>query len=270
MLRYIFDIFRPKPVKYRVICSNVTKCIFLFLLLTGCTNPNIYYNRDFNPPVYFGAHIVQKGETLYNIAWRYGRDYKELASANNISSPYILKVGQRIDLEIDESVYRSKSAAAATRANTAENVTVRKSSPPSRNKSTNKKKTSVSNDIRWAWPHVGPILAKYSVNSRSRDINKGIDIGGIVGDEIRAAASGEVVYAGNGLLGYGNLIIINHSERFLSAYGHNSDIHVTEGEKVKRGQRIASMGRKGQVPLLHFEIRKDGQPVNPESYLPHR
>lgn len=259
-----------KSVIPHFFAANVTKCIWLFFLLSACTSPDIYYNRDFNPPVYFGAHIVQPGETLYNIAWRYGRDYKELASANNIRSPYVLSVGQRINLEVDKSAYRSRSTSTAQSTSSKRNVTERKSSPVSSNKSTNNKKSNRSNDIRWEWPHVGLILAKYSVNARNRDINKGVDIGGIEGDEIRAAASGEVVYAGNGLLGYGNLIIINHSDRYLSAYGHNKVILVKEGEQVRLGQRIATMGRKGQKPLLHFEIRKDGQPVNPEEYLPHR
>ena len=249
---------------------NVTKCILLVFLLSACTSPDIYYNQDFNPSVYFGAHIVQSGETLYNIAWRYGRNYKELASANNIRSPYVLTVGQRINLEVDESAYRSRPPSSSKTAKPNSNVTKRKAQPVSGNKSTNNKKANSSNNIRWGWPHVGLILAKYSVNSRNRNINKGIDIGGTEGDEIRAAASGEVVYAGNGLLGYGNLIIINHSDRYLSAYGHNEVILVKEGEQVRLGQRIARMGLKGQKPLLHFEIRKDGQPVNPEKYLPHR
>jgi len=249
---------------------NVTKCILVILLLSGCTSPDIYYNKDFNPPVYFGTHIVQPDQTLYNIAWRYGRDYKELASANNIKSPYVLYVGQKISLELDEKSYQSQRSVNKKTPTSSANVTERKQNQKLRNKKTNAKKSNNSNKITWAWPHVGLILAKYSVNSRSRDINKGIDIGGIGGDEIRAAASGEVVYAGNGLLGYGNLIIINHNDRYLSAYGHNQEILVKEGDRVKRGQRIATMGFKGGKPMLHFEIRRDGQPVNPAKYLPHK
>ncbi|KZX80360.1 hypothetical protein A3715_19400 [Oleiphilus sp. HI0009] len=249
---------------------SVTKCILVFFALSACTSPDIYYNKNFNPPVYFGTHVVQSGETLYKIAWRYGRDYKELASANNIKSPYTVFVGQKIDLEVSASAIQSASNSASSSPSGSSNVTKRKRKPESRYKSTKNKNLNNSNNITWAWPHVGLILAKYSVNSRSRDINKGIDIGGAVGDDVNAAASGEVVYAGNGLLGYGNLIIINHSDRFLSAYGHNQTMLVKEGEPVRRGQRIATMGTKGQKPVLHFEIRKDGQPVNPEKYLPKR
>ena len=254
----------------RKFVAFVTKCISACLLLTACTSTDIYYNKNYNPPVYFGAHIVQSGETLYNIAWRYGRDFKELASANNIKSPYTLHVGQRVNLELDESSVRKLQIHAENSVSKSSNVTKRKSSAASGNKSKSRKNSNSSKDIRWVWPHVGLILAKYSVSSRSQDINKGIDIGGLVGDDVRAAAAGEVVYAGNGLLGYGNLIIINHNERYLSAYGHNEAILVKEGESVRQGQRIARMGMKGQKPTLHFEIRKDGQPVNPEKYLPHR
>lgn len=264
------DHFVQKNGAIRLRLSNVTKCIFLILLLSACTTRDIYYNKDFNPPVYFGTHIVQQDETLYNIAWRYGRDYKELASANNIKSPFILSVGQRIDLEVDQQSYKAQRSSNKKEPSTSPNVTGRKQNPKLRNKTTRTKKSSNSNKITWGWPHVGLILAKYSVNSRSRDINKGIDIRGVGGDEIRAAASGEVVYAGNGLLGYGNLIIINHSDRYLSAYGHNQDMLVKEGDRVKRGQQIATMGAKGGKPMLHFEIRKDGQPVNPAKYLPHK
>jgi len=248
----------------------VTLCILLCYGVASCTSPSIYYNKTFNPPVYFGTHIVQRGETLYNIAWRYGRDYKELAVANNIASPYVLRIGQRISLELDENAYRiSRSTGNKSKA-PASNVTTRKHNSSSVNKEKKITPALSAGKISWQWPHVGLILAKYSVSSRSRNINKGIDIGGVDGDEIRAAASGEVVYAGNGLLGYGNLIIINHSDRYLSAYGHNETILVKEGDKVRLGQRIATMGRKDSKPTLHFEIRRDGQPVNPEKYLPQR
>lgn len=102
-------------------------------------------------------------------------------------------------------------------------------------------------------------------------MNKGIDIGGELGDPIFAAAAGEVVYAGSGLLGYGNLIIINHNALYLSAYAHNRRILVMEGQSIKAGQKIAEMGRSGvEKPMLHFEIRRDGKPVDPLQYLPRR
>nr|WP_227519873.1 peptidoglycan DD-metalloendopeptidase family protein [Mangrovitalea sediminis] len=105
----------------------------------------------------------------------------------------------------------------------------------------------------------------------SGHVNKGIDIAGQLGDPVHAAADGEVVYAGSGLLGYGELVIINHNEHYLSAYAHNSKILVKEGERIRAGQVIARMGATGAKRVeLHFEIRRDGQPVNPERYLPPR
>lgn len=120
--------------------------------------------------------------------------------------------------------------------------------------------------INWRWPHGGTVIAGYSTSGK---VNKGIDIAGQAGDAVRAAASGNVVYAGNGLLGYGNLIIVNHNEHYLSAYAHNRKILVQEGEDVTAGQVIAELGSSGaERPMLHFEIRKNGNPVDPLHYLP--
>jgi lipoprotein NlpD len=122
--------------------------------------------------------------------------------------------------------------------------------------------------IEWRWPHVGTVIAAYSTSGK---VNKGIDIAGNPGDSVRAAASGNVVYAGDGLLGYGNLVIVNHNEHYLSAYAHNRKVLVREGEDVTAGQKIAELGSSGtDRPKLHFEIRKNGNPVNPVPYLPPR
>jgi lipoprotein NlpD len=259
-----------KTNKKNIFVRNVTKCFLICVILSACTSPDIYYNQRFNPPVYFGTHKVESGDTLYSIAWRYGRDFKELASANKIKSPYVLKVGQKIHLELTPEAYSKRALSENKSSRSSENVTKRKSESGSVNKSTNNKKFNNSKDINWGWPHVGLILAKYSAGSRGRNVNKGIDIGGNEGDAVKAAAAGEVVYAGNGLLGYGNLIIVNHNKSYLSAYGHNRTILVKEGQQVSKGQKIAEMGRAGSKAMLHFEIRKDGQPVNPQHYLPSR
>lgn len=125
-----------------------------------------------------------------------------------------------------------------------------------------------SSKIQWRWPAKGRMIQGYSVKG---SVNKGINLAGKKGDPIYSAAEGRVVYAGNGLLGYGNLIIINHNQDFLSAYAHNSRILVTEGANVKKSQKIAEMGSSGATRvMLHFEIRKDGKPVNPLKYLPRR
>lgn len=122
--------------------------------------------------------------------------------------------------------------------------------------------------VVWAWPSTGPILAGYSESGVD---GKGMDFDGSKGDAVLAAADGEVVYAGGGLLRYGDLVILKHNERFLSAYAHNSAINVKEGERVARGQKIAELGSSGiDRNMLHFEIRLDGKPVDPQVYLPSR
>jgi lipoprotein NlpD len=122
--------------------------------------------------------------------------------------------------------------------------------------------------VVWDWPASGNMIGRFSDASGD---NKGIDLAGAEGDPVQAAADGEVVYAGSGLLRYGDLVILKHNERFLSAYAHNSEILVKEGDRVTRGQKIAALGSSGiDRNMLHFEIRLDGKPVDPLSYLPSR
>ncbi len=257
---------------------NVTVCILLSSLLSACTSSSIYHNKNFNPPVYFGQHVVQPGDTLYRIAWRYGRDLEELATANNISAPYVIVPGQKINLERSKKTRRSVESPPQKTERKEQTVTKSKEIVSERKSVTENKKYNEFKNIKWMWPHLGPIIAKYnspstdSMNGLAKSLpNKGIDISGNVGDPIYAAADGEVVYAGNGLLGYGNLVIINHSEHYLSAYAHNRKILVAEGAIIKIGQIIAEMGSsESQQTKLHFEIRKDGQPVDPLNYLPKR
>jgi len=241
------------------------------LLLSACNTNEIYSDQNFNPPVYFGAHTVRKGETLYSIAWRYGRDYKELASANKIKPPYTIKYGQRIRLDLRGTVSTGAHKSSLSKSKTSKKkispTTSKVTSTPSKNTSSSRKTKSVKG-VKWRWPHLGLIIATYSNTGK---VNKGIDIAGKLGDSVFSAASGEVVYAGSGLLGYGKLIIINHNEHYLSAYAHNERILVKEGQRIKAGQKIAEMGNTGANRVkLHFEIRRDGKPVNPLGYLPKR
>ena len=121
-------------------------------------------------------------------------------------------------------------------------------------------------DSRWRWPASGPLVSEYGV---AGGVSDGIGIGGHLGSDVRAAASGEVVYAGRGLAVYGLLVILRHDEMFLSAYGHNGEVRVVEGERVAQGQVIAAMGLgPDRQPQVHFEIRHNGIPVNPMDYLP--
>ncbi|MGM0570776.1 peptidoglycan DD-metalloendopeptidase family protein [Marinobacter sp.] len=245
--------------------------------LVGCNTSAIYGDSAYNPPVYWGRHVVERGETLYSIAWRYGRDYRELGDANSIDPPYRIHPGQVIRLDL-----RGEVPAGAPKLASSPQAP-RKAAPPKpapkpqpAPKVTRKPDTSVDvsrqtqtvSNINWRWPHVGTVIAKFSTSGK---VNKGIDIAGNSGDPVKAAADGSVVYAGNGLLGYGNLIIINHNEHYLSAYAHNRRILVEEGQDVKQGETIAELGSTGtDGNKLHFEIRRNGNPVDPMPYLPRR
>lgn len=194
------------------------------------------------------VHTVRRGDTLYTIAWQYGLDYHALAKANNLRSPDHIVVGQAIRLNIDAA--------------NANKSTWRKSI-----QRIQEIKKPTSQPITWSWPVKGPILKQYGVHQAQA--NKGIDIGGSLGKPVRAAAGGTVVYAGSGLRGYGQLIIIRHNEAYLSAYAHNKAIEVREGESVRLGQIIARMGKTDtQQVKLHFEIRHHGAPIDPLSKLP--
>lgn len=258
------------------------RCTILFLfifsiLLSGCNTQAIYNDDRYNPPVNWGRHLVKKDDTLYGIAWRYGRDVHELANANGISAPFTIRPGQVIRLDLRgngatgrQSVAKtapSKSSARGTVSRAASKTTRPQGRPEtSRSNSQLQRSDRVVANINWRWPFIGPVIAKYST---SGVINKGIDIAGAAGDPVRAAADGEVVYAGSGLLGYGELIIVNHNERYLSAYAHNRRILVKEGQSISQGQQIAELGASGtNRNKLHFEIRKDGNPVDPLQYLP--
>lgn len=271
--------------------NPVTGLIVLvtLLLMGGCNSTELLLDDDYNPRVTWGRHVVSKGETLYSVAMRYGWNYRNLAAANGIEPPYEIHPGDviHLDRKVDRSsVARSSSPRTSTSSsNQSANSNSQQSSqssptttrePSSTASSTNgpsntelQGSNTSGNDIHWRWPHSGPIIAKYS--SESADMNKGIDIGGDAGDPIEAAADGNVVYAGSGLLGYGNLIIVNHSEYYLSAYAHNREILVEEGQKVSQGETIAEMGSTGaDRTMLHFEIRRKGDPVDPAQYLPPR
>lgn len=206
-------------------------------------------------------HTVQAGETLFAIAWRHGRDYRQVAAWNGIAAPYAIYPGQRVRVSpftsgasverIDISRPRTSAPSTArVEALAAGNTSVR----------------SISS-IPWQWPTAGSL--KWSFHQPGS--KQGIAIAGRLGQPVYAAAAGDVVYSGSGLVGYGNLLIIKHDDNFLSAYGHNQKLLVWEGARVKSGQPIAQMGDSGRDgALLHFEIRHDGRPIDPLLYLPRR
>ncbi|MBN1379886.1 MAG: peptidoglycan DD-metalloendopeptidase family protein [Gammaproteobacteria bacterium] len=207
------------------------------------------------------VYRVRSGDTLYAIAWRYQVDYKTLAQWNGIRSPYIIHPDQELILVDPEFLPENRrpknnSSTAATASVATKPRTVksnRKAGPP---------------PGEFRWPTEGKVVRHFK---GSKSSSQGIDIAGQHGQPIYASADGRVVYSGSGLAGYGKLVIVKHSEDYLSAYAHNSRLNVKEGEQVKAGQVIANMGAAEQdEPRLHFEVRKQGQPVDPLKYLPER
>lgn len=202
------------------------------LLLGGCSSSLVDYEST--------TYVVRPGDTLYSIAWRHGVDPERLAAWNGLGNPDLIRAGQRLRLRPGTAT-ASSSAPPPARAS----VSAPPDEPPP----------------RWRWPTRGTVVSPFG---NAGELASGIGIGGVEGQPINAAAGGRVVYAGTGLIGYGQLVIIRHNETYLSAYGHNRRLFVRQGDEVTQGQRIAEMGLgPGQSPRLHFEIRRNGNPVDP-------
>lgn len=229
-------------------CRSFRKLSLILIALmvivgcAGCQSISVK-KRDLSSSSYY---TIKKGDTLYTIGLRSGHGYKRLAKWNNISPPY--KIYQGDKLKLFSGILSKKS---------------------SKKKNSNKKKPNISTVNKkvlksyWSWPVKGKLLRGFYATG-----NKGIDISGRIGQKIKATRSGIVVYSGSGLVGYGKLLIIKHNYLYLSAYAHNRRLLVKEGQKVKKGQYIAEMGvGVNAKPSLHFEIRKNGKPVNPLNYL---
>lgn len=232
--------------------------LLIGLLLTACSGapPAPVSERSRHDQGRVPArHEVRKGETLYSIAWSYGLDYRQVARWNGIGAPYRIFPGQTLRLR--PSTVRSAAAPAP-----------RPAPPKAANPAPTKPRPQPSNrTVSWAWPTEGRLLRTFSASQGK----KGIDIAGRPGQPIRAAADGEVVYSGDGLLRYGKLIIIKHDAVYFSAYAHNRTLLVREGERVRKGQRIAEMGSTGTTrTMLHFEVRRNGESVDPLKYLPRQ
>jgi lipoprotein NlpD len=211
-----------------------------------------------------GTVLVQRGDTLYSIATRNGITVLDLATWNGLAPPYTIYPGQRLRLYPGGGRSSRPVAAAPTRRADAG------AKPPARvtpaAPAASAPPEPASSGFPWRWPAQGQLIGRYVAGEPTR---QGIDIAGTAGAPVRAAADGTVVYSGAGLVGYGELVIIKHSENWLSAYGHNRRRLVNEGQLVKAGEQIAEMGRSGAPrDMLHFEIRYNGRPVDPLRYLP--
>jgi lipoprotein NlpD len=203
-------------------------------------------------------HVVRAGETLFTIAWRYGRDYRDLARWNDLGDGSLIYPGQVIKLNPPpQSASRSTNA----------NRSTPSSGRPAPAAAPMPRLPSEPSPL-WDWPVTGRVAVEFGQRPGT---GTGILIGGNVGQSIHAAAPGRVVYSGSGLIGYGQLLILRHNDTYLSAYGHNASLLVKEGDTVRKGQRIATMGEgPGREPRLHFEIRQNGEPVDPRRFLPSR
>jgi lipoprotein NlpD len=254
------------------------------------------------PPVtreaHDGQYLVQAGDTLYSIALAFGQDFRDVARWNGLDEQAHLQVGQTLRVapppsedagnpaeatpvaispsgKLETRPLAPSEAIAPQSASTpapaappeaapgrAAQAPIGGAAPPT----TDNKAAAVEPNSVWAWPSTGKVLERFDETH-----NKGIDIAGTVGDPVLAANDGQVVYSGSGLHGYGKLVIIKHTDDYVSAYAHNNEILVTQGEAVKRGQHIADLGMTdASTPRLHFEIRRRGTPVDPLAYLPLR
>ena len=316
---------QPAPAPVQPQTKTVTKTV------SDCTSSgaiNVPRNPNTNAPDYSqiqkgsykgNTYKVNKGDTMFLIAYLTGMDVKDLASMNNMKEPYSLSVGQTLKISncstktITTTVPVKTTASAAPAAPAEPEVTYTPgangtqigsdgtvigpiksgvatggaSTPAFTNNTPSTPVTTttqvettnntpvnanvvapVASNVAWQWPTQGNVIQGFS---NSDGGNKGVDISGSRGQAIKAAASGRVVYAGNALRGYGNLIIIKHNDDFLSAYAHNDKILVSDQQEVKAGQEIAKMGSTGTNAVkLHFEIRYKGKSVDPVRYLPRR
>ncbi|MEM7359558.1 MAG: peptidoglycan DD-metalloendopeptidase family protein [Pseudomonadota bacterium] len=275
---------RPIEIHRYLVCTQ----LLLALLVSACSPPprvavveRQTVDQRIETEKIGGSHIriVEPGDTLHGIAFANGLNVNELAAWNQLGDTSRLQIGQRVRLTrpinfVDNAEQKPIGAKAEptkiskTRIATSKPVARKQATPPKTStKSQATPPAAEKAKLRWQWPANGKVISSFARNVG----RQGIDIQGKAGEAVLAAGAGEVVYVGNGLKGYGNLVIIKHDEEFLSAYAHNQETFVQEGQRVAARVRIASIGRnKQQREALHFQIRKNGQPVNPLSYLPAR
>jgi len=219
-----------------------------------------------------GYYTVKPGDTLIRIGLEHGQVAKDIARWSNLENPNRIEVGQVLRVAPPVAAINAANGVVAKpvtsgTATPATGATASAASAPSSAPASSPAPAAAADDnIDWIWPTNGAVLAGFDEVK-----NKGLDIGGVAGDPVVAAADGRVVYVGAGLRGYGNLIILKHNNTFLTAYAHNKTLLIKEDQSVRKGQKIAEMGNSDADRVkLHFEVRRQGKPVDPAKYLPAR
>lgn len=251
---------------FKQVANFKFKFVSVFLIIQGLSGCGSHVH-----------HFVEPGETLYSISWAYGHDYREVAQWNNIPPPYVVKRGQRLRVaainrggradqspkKLTKNKVQANSESAGKGGISSADTKGAENLPPVVSH------VASARELVWKWPvKEARVIETFDAGNPAR---QGIDLTGNFGQPVYSAEAGRVVYSGGGLKHYGKLIIVKHNETFLSAYAHNKRLLVKEGDVLKSGQRIAEMGSTGtNTTKLHFEIRQNGKPVNPLSYLPRR
>lgn len=278
------------------------------ILLGGCASrtPAPVIERGAQPPRATSTagkgeyHTVRKGDTLYSIALEHGQSYQDVAAWNHIDNPNLIRIGQQLRIAPAEGVAVAKPIASPSMVETrplaatgVSNTDMLKREPKGGKQPYTEQAMAMAQKpatvdapqpavsagpesvtatpaagggSNWTWPSAGNVMAPYVEGS-----SKGIDIEGRIGDPVLAAQAGKVTYAGSGIRGYGNLLIIQHADSLSSVYAHNSKLLAKEGQQVAKGQKIAELGDSDtDRPRLHFEIRRQGKPLDPATLLPQR
>jgi len=255
--------------------------VLAVLLQSGCAtrlSPAPVVDRSSgrsSEPVEPGYYRIKRGDTLLRIALDHGQSYRDIAEWNNIADPNLIEVDQVIRVNPPKTAKASNTKIEVKQ----EKPAIAKEAPKPVDKQPNKEEKLAKQEvvpektkpdaptdlgIRLSWPSKGEVIERFDEGK-----SKGISIAGKSGDAVQSAADGKVVYAGNSLRGYGNLVIVKHDNTYLTAYAHNKTLLVKEGDMVKKSQKIAEMGNTDADRVkLHFELRKNGKPVDPIAYLP--
>jgi len=214
-----------------------------------------------------GYYTVQRGDNLTRIGLEHGQAWRDLARWNNITNPDVIEVGQVVRVTPPGSAVENAGVVVRPVAQNGQSTPQQTNAQPSAAAKPVAVTAPVAGeDIAFAWPASGSVIAGFDEVK-----NKGLDIGGKAGDSVLAAADGQVVYAGAGLRGYGNLVILKHNSTYLTAYAHNQKLLVKEDQKVHKGDKIAEMGNSDADRVkLHFEVRRQGKPVDPSKFLAAR